>query len=383
MEKMPRYVEIDYSKYAPDLPVEQREAYYGLPKHVQFCKECVMSNQKPNSCYEFEHTIKSIKKTMVIQDDGVCDACHACHNKANGHIDWALREKELRELCDQYRKNDGSYDCLVPGSGGKDSFYAAHLLKYKYGMHPLTVTWAPHIYTPWGWDNMQAWIHAGFDNYLCTPNGMTHRLLTRLATENLFHPFQPFILGQKQLAPKMAAKFGIPLVFYGENEKWHPQGAYYYSVEHGGFRPAPERTQGTYSKYNSIDDKIDDFFYYTTYIKYGIGRTTYDAAQEIRNEEITLDEGKALCKKFDGEYPDRFEKEIFKYLSLDRQHFPWASQLFEQPKMDRDYFMDLADRFRSPHIWKWEDNMWKLRYTPYEGDSEVLWGDPRGTHHEI
>ena len=165
--------------------------------------------------------------------------------------------------------------------------------------------------------------------------------------------------------------------------KWHPQGAYYYSVEHGGFRPAPERTQGTYSKYNSIDDKIDDFFYYTTYIKYGIGRTTYDAAQEIRNEEITLEEGKALCKKFDGEYPDRFEKEIFQYLSLDRQHFPWASQLFEQPKMDREYFMHLADRFRSPHLWKWEDNMWKLRHTPYEGDSEVLWGDPKGTHHEM
>ena len=218
MEKLPRHVDIDYSKYAPDIPEDQLEAYYGLPRHVQFCKECVMSNQKPNSCYEFEHTIKSIKKTMVIQEDGVCDACHACHNKADGHIDWALREKELRELCDEYRKNDGSYDCLVPGSGGKDSFYAAHLLKYKYGMHPLTVTWAPHMYTPWGWDNMQAWIHAGFDNYLCTPNGMTHRLLTRLATENLFHPFQPFILGQKQLAPKMAAKFGIPLVFYGENE---------------------------------------------------------------------------------------------------------------------------------------------------------------------
>ena len=63
MEKMPRHVEIDYSKYAPDIPEDQLEAYYGLPKHVQFCKECVMSNQKPNSCYEFEHTIKSIKKT--------------------------------------------------------------------------------------------------------------------------------------------------------------------------------------------------------------------------------------------------------------------------------------------------------------------------------
>ena len=44
--------------------------------------------------------------------------------------------------------------------------------------------------------------------------------------------------------------------------------------------------------------------------------------------------------------------------------------------------MHLADRFRSPHIWKYENGLWKLRHTPYEGDSEVLWGDPRGTHHE-
>ena len=53
MEKIPRHIDIDYSKYAPDIPEDQREAYYGLPRHVQFCKECVMSNQKPNSCYEF------------------------------------------------------------------------------------------------------------------------------------------------------------------------------------------------------------------------------------------------------------------------------------------------------------------------------------------
>ena len=69
MEKIPRHIDIDYSKYAPDIPEDRLEAYYGLPKHVQFCKECVMSNQKPNSCYEFEHTINSIKKTMVIQED--------------------------------------------------------------------------------------------------------------------------------------------------------------------------------------------------------------------------------------------------------------------------------------------------------------------------
>ena len=346
-------------------------------------------------------------------------------------------QQELIELCNRYRRTDGKYDCLVPGSGGKDSFYASHMLKYKYGMHPLTVTWAPHIYTDWGWKNFQAWIHAGFDNYLCTPNGQTHRLLTRLATENLFHPFQPFILGQKQLAPKMAAMFDIPLVFYGENEaeygnpiadnetslrdsrfyatngkskiflggvsvqeledeydvdpadlaiylppteeeleshkvevhylgyylKWHPQGAYYYSVENGGFIPSPERTVGTYSKYNSIDDKIDDFFYYTTWIKFGIGRATYDAAQEIRNDEITREEGVALVRKYDGEFPARFSEEIFQYLSLDPKHFSEKTRsCFEEPMMDLDYFTNLTDRFRSPHLWIYENGEWRLRH---------------------
>ncbi len=56
MQKLPRHLPIHYEDYAPDLAPEQCKAFYGLPKNVQFCRECVMSNQKPNSCYEFEHT---------------------------------------------------------------------------------------------------------------------------------------------------------------------------------------------------------------------------------------------------------------------------------------------------------------------------------------
>ena len=84
---------------------------------------------------------------------------------------------------------------------------------------------------------------------------------------------------------------GIEVHYLGYYLPWHPQGAYYYAVENGGFQASPERTLGTYSKYNSIDDKIDDFHYYSTFIKFGIGRATYDASQEIRNEEITRKEG--------------------------------------------------------------------------------------------
>jgi len=189
---------------------------YGLPEKVAYCKQCVITNQQPNSAIEYKNTKNSKKATINFDKDDICDACNYASKKER--INWEERENLLQELCNRFRKNDGSYDCIVPGSGGKDSFYASHILKTKYGMHPLTVTWAPHIYTNWGWKNFQSWIHAGHDNYLMTPNGRIHRLLTRLSTELLFHPFQPFMFGQKSLAPKMALLFNIPLVFYGENE---------------------------------------------------------------------------------------------------------------------------------------------------------------------
>jgi len=413
---------------------------YGLPHEVRFCSRCVISNQRPNSAVEYAHTSASRKATIHLDDDDVCDACRFAELKRST-IDWTLRDKQLRDLCDRFRKTDGSYDCLVPGSGGKDSFYAAHKLKYEYGMHPLTVTWAPHIYTDWGRKNHDAWLNAGFDNYLCTPNPRVHRLLTRLAVEKLFHPFQPFMLGQKALAPKMALLFDIPLVFYGENEaeygnpiqdtdssqrsmsyysstdvrelflggtavgsllddygltltdlepyfpadatklvqrgvevhytgfylKWHPQSGYYCSMEHGGFQPSPERTPGTYSKYNSIDDKIDDFHYWTTFVKFGIGRATYDAAQEVRSGDITREEGVALVKRFDGEWPERFCEEIFRYLSMPASEFPVASTQFAEPIVTRESFLRLADTFRSPHLWEKTDAGWQLRHTVWSG----------------
>lgn len=432
----PRKQAFDYSPYLPDR--QERGAFYGLPRDIRFCVRCVISNQRPSSSVEFKHHKQSRKATIQLDEEGVCDACRAAEQK-NHEIDWEARERELVDLCDRYRSRNGSFDCLVPGSGGKDSFYAAHLLKYKYAMNPLTVTWAPHQYTPWGWQNFQSWIHAGFDNYLVTPNGRNHRILTRLAIENLYHPFQPFILGQKYIAPKMSVLFGIPLVFYGENEaeygnpiednesaerdwryfaahedeqiylggtdvatlkstfglteadigmympanpedlertatqvhylgyyvKWHPQSAYYYAVDHGGFIPSPERTPGTYSKYNSIDDRIDDLHYYTTFIKFGIGRATYDASQEIRSGDILRDEGIALVRKFDGEWPARFEPELMDYISLPEEQFPEAKGVFESPSVDREYFEALGDQFRSPHLWDYVDGKWLLRRTVF------------------
>ncbi len=439
--------------YFPLKPHVDKEGYtgsnnlgkilYGLPEEIFFCKRCVISNQRPVSSKEFLNSGRIPKKTINFDDDGICDACRA--SDAKSRIDWRSREEELRDLCDKYRTNDGSYDCLVPGSGGKDSFMQAHLLKYKYNMNPLTITWAPNIYTDWGRDNLYAWINAGFDNILFTPNGKVHRLLTRIAIERLFHPFQPFILGQKNLAPKIAAQYGISLIFYGENEaeygnplkdmssavrswkffssknednivisgctltelrelglsekdwklylpcnpellekndiqvhylgyyeKWHPQGAYYYSIDNGNFKPAPERTCGTFSTYQSIDDKLDDFHYHTTYIKFGIGRATADAAQEIRSGDITREEGIALIKKYDGEYPKRWSEEVFNYLSIEKKDFPKIINAFEKPTFDKESYEVLSDNARSPHLWRWDkEKGWLLRKTIFMENNTI------------
>ena len=155
-----------------------------------------------------------------------------------------------------------------------------------------------------------------------------------------------------------------------------PAGRLLLQCEHGGFKPSPERTQGTYSKYNSIDDKIDDFFYYTTYIKYGIGRTSYDAAQEIRNEEITREEGVALCKRYDGEFPTRFEQEIWDYLSLDERHFPTRAGCLNSPPWTENTSCTWRTASVSPHIWMYRNGRWELRHKPFEGDSECNYGVP-------
>jgi N-acetyl sugar amidotransferase len=393
-------------------------AFYGLPPEVIFCKRCVISNQRPSSVIEFKNKPSDKKPTIEFDSSGICSACQFAIKKNN--IDWKIREKELIDLCSKYKSKDGRYDCIVPGSGGKDSAFTSHILKYKYGMNPLTVTWTPHKYTDIGFENFQSWIHSGFDNILNSPNGNVHRLLTKLAFENLCHPFQPFIIGQRLIGPRFSALYDVPLIFYGENQaeygnsikendkptmdpsfyldepdidklylggisaralienyaiskndlnpylpisgerlrkigtqvhylgyylKWDPQECYYYASEHTGFKSNIERTEGSYSKYSSIDDKIDPLHYYTTFVKFGIGRATYDASQEIRNKKISREEGIALVHKFDAEFPGKFFNEILDYMAISEERFN-----------------EIIDAARSPHLWAKQNGNWVLRH---------------------
>jgi len=389
---------------------------YGLPLEVKFCKKCTMNNQRPSSTVEFIHKKDEKKRTLVFGKDGVCDACKYAEKKKQ--INWTDREKELTELCNRFRRSDGRYDVVIPGSGGKDSVKAAHLLKYKYNMNPILITWPPALYTGIGRRNFDAWLDSGFANYSYNQNKKLHKFLTKSAFLNLGHPFQPFILGQKNLAPRLSVLLDIPLVIFGENEaeygnaigenekptrdskyysaelsikdlvlggvpandlinnfgfklsdleayfpvtpydvektgtevhylgyytKWHPQEVYYYAVENTNFRPNDYRTEGSFSKYSGLDDKIEWLHFHTTSIKFGIGRATYDSAQGIRNGDITREEGVALIKRFDGEFPKRYIEDCCQYMGISLQQY-----------------YDAIEKFRSPHLWKRKSGNWEL-----------------------
>ena len=360
---------------------------YNLPKEVKYCKKCTISNQRPR---------------ITFDSDGICSACNFAEHKQK-EIDWDSRRRELKELCDKHRKKDGSYDVIVPCSGGKDGSYVAHKLKYEYGMNPLCVTWAPLKYTKIGRMNLDSFIKSGFCHILKTPNPVVTQKLTRLAFKHLGDPFQPFIYGQTNFPLHVAVQNSVSLIMYGENgeveyggdmknaykptreisdqnyhyfsglppeywvehgvsladlkpfsapdrervednkteihffsyyEFWDPQENYYYCREKTGFEPNDQRSEGTYSKYASLDDKFDGFHYYLGYIKFGIGRTTSDTAHEIRDHKIDREEGIELIRRYDGEFPKKYLDEFLSYCDISKEQFN-----------------EVIDSWRSPHIW--------------------------------
>lgn len=380
-----------------------------LPKDIIFCKNCVVSNQRPRTAFN---------------EKGICSACEWSYEKDHV-VNWQEREKQLAELCDKHRSKDGSYDVIVPSSGGKDSAFVAHQLRDRWGMHPLCVTWAPFEWTPTGWKNLMAFNRAGFSNIIAQPNANIHRKLAKAAFLLLGDAWQPFAYGQKSWAFHIAEKFGVKLIFYGENgeleyggstqykntpkeniesfaeqyykgtsvdllaeyalteniltkneinifdldwyklphpdillqkqiemhwysyySKWTPHENYFYAAKYTGFEANESgRTECTYTKYASIDDKADGFHFYLGYMKFGLGRASRDAMQDIRRHHLTREEGVSLVHLYDHEFPSKYYSWFLEYLGI-----------------SEEFFWDVMDYYRSnSNAWVKEYGKWQLK----------------------
>jgi N-acetyl sugar amidotransferase len=363
---------------------------------VRYCRRCIMPDTRPR---------------IVFDADGVCNACRHADEKVR--IDWEARRAEFLDLIAPYRSKDGRWDCVVPWSGGKDSSTIAWRLKFEFGMNPLLVTFSPLLPNEIGNRNRETLVNLGFDHLYFRPDQRVHRHLARRFFIERGNPKVAWDAGINAVPVRVAARFGIPLVFYaehGESEyggrvlseeskkrrdpteviehqvgddprNWvgdevseadlnpyiypdaaelHTAGlqalyfAYFFRwsmLENFRFihakmpfatHPAG-RTAGTFTDFDSLDDKSDNLYYYMQYVKFGFGRAVRDACRMIQNGQMTRVEAVELARKYDGEFPEEFLDEMLEYL-----------------RMPRAELLETIDLHRNPELWKKEDGAWRL-----------------------
>ncbi|KKL63594.1 hypothetical protein LCGC14_2173540 [marine sediment metagenome] len=173
-----------------------------MVNELRRCTKCVMPDTRPGS---------------VFDEEGVCLACRNYEKRSQ--VDWVDRYRQLGNLCDQYRRLDGSYDCVIAVSGGKDSHFMLHTLKRELGMNPLLITITdPFTKTNAGRLNLANLIEVfGCDHIAYTISTEFFKRITRMDFEEHGEPLR-FVEIAIYIAPtRMAERLGIPLIFYGEN----------------------------------------------------------------------------------------------------------------------------------------------------------------------
>jgi len=385
-----------------DIPKKNVLERYKLPSKVIFCKKCVISNQRPRITFDKngicsachfsnfkkneinwksrheellklcdKHRSKNGEFDIVVPCSGGKDSDFVAHQLKNEYgmnplcVTWApLRYTDIgRKNLDAFIQSGFSHILGTPDQITTQKLTELSLIEladpfqpfiYGCATFPLSIAAKYNIKllmygengeVEYGGDMKNAYIptreiedytehyFSGVDVSAWTKFGIVKRDLT------------PFEAPSKEIIKKK----GIEMHFFSYYKYWDPQENFYFAHKNCGFTPNSERTEGTYSKYASLDDKFDGIHYYLGYIKFGIGRTSSDAAHEIRDGKITRDEGKALVKKYDGEFPKKYYQEFLEYCSI-----------------DEDYFEKIVDSWRSDHIWyKNNEGQWKLKDTVY------------------
>lgn len=385
--------------------MEKRDliSLYGLPRDIRFCVKCTVSNQRPRISFdengvcsacnyaEFKRTKidwnERERELIALCDqhrskDGAYDVIVPCSGGKDGSfvahqlkykygmnplcVTWSpLRQTEIG------RKNlrsfiDSGFDHIMGTPNGQVTRRLTEL-SFRHIGDPFQ----PFIYGQTNFPLRVAVMH-GISLIMYGENGEVEY---GGDMKNAFRPdreisdhdkhyfsgrppefWESHGISKSDLVPFMAPPYAeivenkTTIQFFGYYKFWDPQENYYYAVENCAFEANPSRTEGTFSKYASLDDMFDGFHYYLGYVKFGIGRTTSDTAHEIRDDKIEKEEGITLVRRYDGEFPSKYYKEFLEYCGI-----------------NEDDFHEVVDSWRSDHIWKKVGNDWALRHP--------IWGD--------
>lgn len=184
---------------------EGRPATREYPK-VRWCTRCVYPSISA--------------APMEFDEQGVCMGCRQSDLKTEMPPgEWARRRELLREILEHYRCRDGSrYDCVIPVSGGKDSYFQAHVIRNEFGLNPLLVTYNGNNYLPEGWNNVHRMKEViGADHVFYSPSVTLLKKLNRLGFIVMGDMNWHAHIGITTLPVRVAAQFKIPLIVWGEH----------------------------------------------------------------------------------------------------------------------------------------------------------------------
>ncbi len=182
---------------------------------MKYCNNCILPDTRPN---------------LNIDSSGKCNACKAHLTKSD--IDWEKREEHFSEVVRNAKLNSSGYDCLIPVSGGKDSTWQV-IKCLEYGLNPLTVTWKPPSRTNIGSKNLKNLIDLGVDHIDYQINPKTEKAFLLKALKKYGSTAIPMHMAIFNIPLKIAVKFNIPLIVWGENSAFEYGGT---KEEQTGFK---------------------------------------------------------------------------------------------------------------------------------------------------
>ena len=168
---------------------------------LTYCRRCVMPSTKPD---------------LVLDAEGVCNACRAYEARAT--IDWDARRQALVALLDRYRQDGRNWDCIVPVSGGKDSTYQVTRI-LQLGLNPLCVTATTCDLSEIGRRNIENIKHLGVDYVEFSPNPVVRARLNRIGLTEVGDISWPEHVGIFTIPVRAAVQFNVPLIVWGENSQ--------------------------------------------------------------------------------------------------------------------------------------------------------------------